>query len=85
MERDDVITFFHEFGHLIHGIMRGNTKWAEGDLENDFIEAPSQMFEEWPQGPRYSETLRAPLQNQRAHSRRNWRRKPGPPMTSAAP
>ena len=51
MERDDVIVFFHEYGHLIHGIMRGNTKWAEGDLENDFIEAPSQMFEEWPQDP----------------------------------
>ena len=51
MERDDVIVFFHEYGHLIHGIMRGNTKWAMGDLENDFIEAPSQMFEEWPQDP----------------------------------
>jgi len=51
MERDDVIVFFHEYGHLIHGILRGNTKWAMGDLENDFIEAPSQMFEEWPQDP----------------------------------
>jgi thimet oligopeptidase len=51
MERDDVIVFFHEYGHLIHGIMRGNTKWAQGDLENDFIEAPSQMFEEWAQDP----------------------------------
>ena len=51
MERDDVIIFFHEYGHLIHGIMRGNTKWAVGDLENDFIEAPSQMFEEWAQDP----------------------------------
>ncbi len=51
MERDDVITFFHEYGHLLHGIFRGNTKWATGDLENDFIEAPSQMFEEWPKDP----------------------------------
>jgi thimet oligopeptidase len=51
MERDDVIVFFHEYGHLIHGIMRGNTRWAQGDLENDFIEAPSQMLEEWPQDP----------------------------------
>ncbi len=51
MERDDVIVFFHEYGHLIHGILRGNTKWAVGDLENDFIEAPSQMFEEWAQDP----------------------------------
>lgn len=51
MERDDVITFFHEYGHLLHGIMRGNTRWATGDLENDFIEAPSQMFEEWARDP----------------------------------
>jgi len=51
MERDDVITFFHEFGHLLHGIFRGNTQWATGDLENDFIEAPSQMFEEWARDP----------------------------------
>jgi len=51
MERDDVVTFFHEFGHLIHGILKGDTNWATGDLENDFIEAPSQMFEEWPKDP----------------------------------
>ncbi len=57
MERDDVITFFHEYGHLIHGIMRGNTKWAQGDLENDFIEAPSQMFEEWPEDPAILQTF----------------------------
>ena len=63
MERDDVITFFHEYGHLVHGIMSGNSKWATGDLENDFIEAPSQMFEEWP-GPGHPETVRAQLQDQ---------------------
>jgi thimet oligopeptidase len=51
MERDDVVTFFHEFGHLLHGILKGNSNWATGDLENDFIEAPSQMFEEWPRDP----------------------------------
>jgi thimet oligopeptidase len=57
MERDDVITFFHEYGHLLHGIFRGNTKWATGDLENDFIEAPSQMFEEWAQDPTILQTF----------------------------
>jgi thimet oligopeptidase len=51
MELDDVITFFHEYGHLLHGIFRGNTKWATGDLEQDFVEAPSQMFEEWARDP----------------------------------
>lgn len=51
MERSDVIVFFHEYGHLIHGIMRGDTEWATSDLEGDFIEAPSQMFEEWAKDP----------------------------------
>jgi thimet oligopeptidase len=57
MERDDVITFFHEYGHLLHGIFRGNTMWATGDLENDFIEAPSQMFEEWAKDPAVLQTF----------------------------
>lgn len=57
MEREDVITFFHEFGHLLHGIFRGDTPWAEGDLENDFIEAPSQMFEEWAKDPTVLQTF----------------------------
>jgi thimet oligopeptidase len=57
MERNDVITFFHEYGHLLHGIFRGNSKWATGDLENDFIEAPSQMFEEWAKDPAILQTF----------------------------
>jgi thimet oligopeptidase len=57
MERDDVITFFHEYGHLLHGIFRGSSKWSTGDLENDFIEAPSQMFEEWPKDPAILQTF----------------------------
>jgi thimet oligopeptidase len=57
MEHDDVITFFHEYGHLLHGIFRGSTKWATGDLENDFIEAPSQMFEEWAKDPTILQTF----------------------------
>jgi thimet oligopeptidase len=51
MEREDVITFFHEYGHLLHGIFRGSSEFPTGDLESDFIEAPSQLFEEWPVDP----------------------------------
>jgi thimet oligopeptidase len=47
MEHGDVVTFFHEFGHLLHAIFRGNTRWIGPDPEWDFIEAPSQMLEEW--------------------------------------
>jgi thimet oligopeptidase len=49
MEYGDVITFFHEFGHLMHHILGGNQDWAgiAGiSMEADFVEAPSQMLEQ---------------------------------------
>ena len=57
MEHGDVITFFHEYGHLLAGILKGESKWATGDLENDFVEAPSQMFEEWARDPAILQTF----------------------------
>ncbi|MGH2500108.1 MAG: M3 family metallopeptidase [Candidatus Limnocylindria bacterium] len=49
MEHREVVTFFHEFGHLIHGIARGEVPWVRlGPVaERDFVEAPSQFLEEW--------------------------------------
>jgi thimet oligopeptidase len=50
MEQDDVETFFHEFGHLLHTIFAGGQRWmgvAGISTEWDFVEAPSQMLEEW--------------------------------------
>lgn len=47
MEYHDVITFFHEYGHLLHSIFAGHTDFPTGSLEWDFIEVPSQIFEEW--------------------------------------
>jgi thimet oligopeptidase len=49
-EYDDVETFFHEFGHLVHTLFSGGQKWVGiGGIntEHDFVEAPSQMLEEW--------------------------------------
>jgi thimet oligopeptidase len=54
MEYGDVQTFFHEFGHLMHSILGGQQRWAgiSGiSMESDFVEAPSQMLEEWVQSP----------------------------------
>jgi thimet oligopeptidase len=54
MEIGDVQTFFHEFGHLMHSILGGQQPWAGISgiaMESDFIEAPSQMLEEWIQSP----------------------------------
>jgi thimet oligopeptidase len=50
MEHGDVKTFFHEFGHLLHHVLGGHTRWAAHSgvsTEWDFVEAPSQMLEEW--------------------------------------
>jgi len=50
MEFDEVVTFFHEFGHLMHHILGSQHRYAgEGsfNVEGDFIEAPSQFLEEF--------------------------------------
>jgi len=50
MEHAQVETFFHEFGHLLHHMLGGNHRWlgvSGFNTEWDFVEAPSQMLEEW--------------------------------------
>jgi thimet oligopeptidase len=50
MEHDHVVTLFHEFGHLVHHVLAGRGEWtrfAGVATEWDFVEAPSQMLEEW--------------------------------------
>lgn len=50
MEHGDALTFFHEFGHLLHNMFSGTQGWHDisgMDMERDFVEAPSQMLEEW--------------------------------------
>jgi len=51
MEHRDVETFLHEYGHLLHYIFGGQTpRWAGLSgvaTEWDFVEAPSQMLENW--------------------------------------
>ncbi len=50
MDHGQVETFFHEFGHLIHHLVARGTDWVDLsgiNVEWDFVEAPSQILEEW--------------------------------------
>jgi peptidyl-dipeptidase Dcp len=46
---DEVATLFHEFGHALHGILSNVTypSLAGTSVANDFVEMPSQVFENW--------------------------------------
>jgi thimet oligopeptidase len=60
MDYEDAVTFFHEFGHLMHHILGGQQQWAGISgitMEGDFVEAPSQMLEEWMHSPQVLATF----------------------------
>jgi thimet oligopeptidase len=55
MDHREVVTFFHEFGHLIHHLLAQQSPWlstAGINVEWDFVEAPSQLLEEWAWDPK---------------------------------
>ncbi len=49
LNHSDVITLFHEFGHLVHSLLGRSDIVAQGpfNVKGDFVEAPSQFLENW--------------------------------------
>ncbi|MDA0668084.1 MAG: Zn-dependent oligopeptidase [Planctomycetota bacterium] len=49
MSHSEVETIFHEFGHAMHAVLTRTRygQFAGGSVPRDFVEAPSQMFENW--------------------------------------
>jgi thimet oligopeptidase len=46
LSHEDVVTFFHEFGHLVHFmVVRSNLASQPYTIKPDFVEAPSQFLE----------------------------------------
>lgn len=56
LTHNELETLLHEFGHTLHGLLSDTRYLLHGGthVERDFVEAPSQMFEEW---ARHRETL----------------------------
>ncbi len=50
LEHANVVTLFHEFGHLLHALFAGRHQWVPQSgisCEWDFVETPSMLYQEW--------------------------------------
>jgi Zn-dependent oligopeptidase len=70
MQHNDVTTFFHEMGHVFHGLL-SRTRYARfhgTSVARDFVEAPSQMLENWCWEPKVLEKMSSHYKTQESLS-----------------
>lgn len=56
---DEMTTYFHEFGHALHGLLSNVTypSLAGTNVPRDFVELPSQVMENWANEPEVMKTF----------------------------
>ena len=52
---DETLTFFHEFGHALHGLFN-KSQYLGAYVATDFVELPSQIMENWAAHPEVLKT-----------------------------
>ncbi|CAL1713197.1 unnamed protein product [Somion occarium] len=67
MRHDDVVTFFHEMGHVFHGLLSRTQfgRFHGTRVARDFVEAPSQMLENWCWEPKVLERMSSHYETQK--------------------
>lgn len=55
LTHDELVTFLHEFGHSLHGMLAEGRygSLAGTSVDHDFVELPSQIMENWAYEPEY--------------------------------
>jgi thimet oligopeptidase len=65
LPHQDVVTLFHEFGHAMHAILTRAryARFSGTSVPRDFVEAPSQMLENWAWDKRVLDSFAADYRN----------------------